>query len=164
MSDIRRPISSAQPYSPVRSTPEWPRNPCAVTCTGSLTSRNKMACTQCHGIESEFDTRLAQRELRRYRRRGPTRSTKLLLEALEPALTPDSTLLDIGGGVGAIHHEMLDAGAVSAVHVDASPAYIAAASEEATRRHHLEAVEFIQGDFVTLSPGIAPVEIVTLDR
>jgi len=123
-----------------------------------------MACGQCQGIESEFDTRLAQRELRRYRRRGPTRSTKLLLEALEPALTPDSTLLDIGGGVGAIHHEMLDAGAVSAVHVDASPAYIAAASEEATRRHHLESVEFIQGDFVTLAPGIAPVEIVTLDR
>ena len=123
-----------------------------------------MPCTQCQGIESEFDRRLAQRELRRYRRRGPTRSTKLLLEAIKPALTPDSTLLDIGGGVGAIHHELLDAGAVSAVHVDASPAYIDAATEEATRRRHLEAVEFVRGDFVTLAPGIAPVEVVTLDR
>ncbi len=81
-----------------------------------------MACCQCQGIETEFDRRLAQRELRRYRRRGPVRSTRLLLDAIKPALTPDSTLLDIGGGVGAIHHELLDAGAVSAVHADASPA------------------------------------------
>jgi magnesium-protoporphyrin O-methyltransferase len=123
-----------------------------------------MACCQCRGIENEFDSRLAQRELRRYRRRGPTRSTRLLLDAIKPALTPDSTLLDIGGGVGAIHHELLDAGAVSAVHVDASPAYIDAASEEATRRRHLEAVEFVQGDFVTLAPAIAVADVVTLDR
>jgi magnesium-protoporphyrin O-methyltransferase len=92
------------------------------------------------------------------------RSTRLLLDAIKPALTPDSTLLDIGGGVGAIHHELLDAGAVSAVHVDASPAYIDAASEEATRRRHLEGVEFVQGDFVTLAPDITPAEVVTLDR
>ena len=123
-----------------------------------------VTCCQCQGIESEFNHRLAQRELRRYRRRGPVRSTRLLLEVLKPALTPNSTLLDIGGGVGAIHHELLDAGAVSAVHVDASSSYLDAAREESTRRHHLEAVEFVQGDFVTLAPELAPVEIVTLDR
>jgi len=123
-----------------------------------------MACCQCQGIESEFNRRLAQRELRRYRRRGPVRSTRLLLDAIKPALTPDSTLLDIGGGVGVIHHELLDAGAVSAVHVDASPAYIDAASEEATRRRHLEAIEFVQGDFVTLAPDISAADVVTLDR
>jgi 2-polyprenyl-3-methyl-5-hydroxy-6-metoxy-1,4-benzoquinol methylase len=123
-----------------------------------------MACCQCQGIESEFDRRLAQRELRRYRRRGPVRSTRVLLDVIKPALTPDSTLLDIGGGVGAIHHELLDAGAVSAVHVDASPAYIDAASEEATRRRHLEAVEFVQGDFVALAPDVASADVVTLDR
>jgi hypothetical protein len=121
-------------------------------------------CSQCQGIEAEFDRRLAQRELRRYRRRGPTKQTRLLLADLEPCVTPDSTLLDIGGGIGAVHHEMLDAGAVSAVHVDASPAYLDAAREEATRRHHLEGVEFVQGDFVELAPSIAPAEIVTLDR
>ena len=123
-----------------------------------------MPCSQCQGIESEFNRRLAQRELRRYRRRGPMRSTRLLLEALKPALTPDTTLLDIGGGVGAIHHELLDAGAVSAVQVDASSSYIDAARDEATHRRHLEAVEFVQGDFVELAPGLASADVVTLDR
>lgn len=123
-----------------------------------------MPCSQCQGIEAEFNRRLAERELRRFRRRGPTRQTRLLLADLEPAVTPDSTILDIGGGVGAIHHEMLDAGAISAVHVDASSAYIAAAREEATRLHHLEGVEFVEGDFVELAPSIAPADIVTLDR
>ena len=87
-----------------------------------------------------------------------------MLADLEPVVTPDSTLLDIGGGVGAIHHEMLDAGAVSAVHVDASTAYIDAARDEATHRHHLEAIEFVQGDFVELAPKLASADIVTLDR
>ncbi len=102
--------------------------------------------------------------MRRYRRRGPTKQTRLLLADLEPAVTPDSTLLDIGGGIGAVHHEMLDAAVISAVHVDASSAYIDAAREEATRLGHLEGVEFVQGDFVALAPGIAPADIVTLDR
>jgi hypothetical protein len=123
-----------------------------------------VTCCQCQGIESEFNRRLAQRELRRYRRRGPNRSTRYLLDVLKPALTPDTTLLDIGGGVGAIHHELLDAGAVSAVHVDASSSYVDAAREEATQRHHLEAVVFVQGDFVTLAPELAAAEVVTLDR
>jgi SAM-dependent methyltransferase len=123
-----------------------------------------VSCSQCRGIETEFNRRLAERELRRFRRRGPTKSTRMLLADLEPVVTPDSTLLDIGGGVGAIHHEMLDAGAVSAVHVDASSAYIDAARDEATRRHHLEGVEFVQGDFVELAPTIVSADIVTLDR
>jgi 2-polyprenyl-3-methyl-5-hydroxy-6-metoxy-1,4-benzoquinol methylase len=43
-------------------------------------------------------------------------------------------VLDIGGGLGILSLELLDAGFSRAVVVDASSAYLAAASEEATRR------------------------------
>ncbi len=127
-------------------------------------------CGQCTGIEREFDRKTAARELKRYRRAGPTRSTRLLLEALRAAdgFGRMRTLLDIGGGVGTLHHELLDsgmgAGVESAVHVDASTAYLAAAREEAERRGHVERVEFRHGDFVELAGGLDDADMVTLDR
>ena len=36
-----------------------------------------MKCCQCQGIESQFDTKLAAKELNSYRRRGPRKSTRI---------------------------------------------------------------------------------------
>jgi magnesium-protoporphyrin O-methyltransferase len=76
----------------------------------------------------------------------------------------DASLLDIGGGIGAIHHELLDDGAVQAVHVDASSAYLEAAREEAGRRGHTERVRFVHADFTDAAADLPPADIVTLDR
>ena len=74
------------------------------------------------------------------------------------------TLLDIGGGIGVVDHELLAAGATSALHVDASAAFASAAAEEATRRGVRDRIEFRQGDFVAIAPEIPPADVVTLDR
>jgi 2-polyprenyl-3-methyl-5-hydroxy-6-metoxy-1,4-benzoquinol methylase len=123
-----------------------------------------MPCNQCLGIEREFDRATANRGLRRYRREGPGRSTRALIEALLAAGVEGYTLLDIGGGVGAIQYALLEAGAASAIGVDASSAYLEAARQEAARRGLGERVEGIHGDFVELAPSIAEADIVTLDR
>ncbi|HEV2130216.1 MAG TPA: methyltransferase domain-containing protein [Longimicrobiaceae bacterium] len=121
-------------------------------------------CGHCAGIEKQFNAKTASSDLRRYRRKGPLKSTRLLLDALRRESVGGMTLLDIGGGIGAIHHELLASGAESATHVDASPAYLAAAREEARRRGHESRVTFRHGDFVELAPELPPVDIVTLDR
>lgn len=121
-------------------------------------------CGQCEGIEQQFDSGTARHDLRRYRKRGPRRTTRLLLDALRAAGVGDASVLDVGGGVGVIHHELLDGGAGRAVHVDASTSYLAAAREEAERRGHGRRVEFRHGDFVTLAPELPPADVVTLDR
>lgn len=127
-----------------------------------------MPCTQCVGIERQFGRAAARRALRRLRRRGPDTSTRLLLEGLRAALDDldahDSALLDIGAGVGAIHHVLLDGRVARAVHVDASTAHLAAAREETERRGHAAQVEFIGGDFVDIADQIAAADVVTLDR
>lgn len=74
------------------------------------------------------------------------------------------TLLDIGGGVGGIQHALLDQGAVSATHVDASSAYLQAAQEDAYLREIDDLITFVQGDFVNLAENIPTADIVTLDR
>jgi magnesium-protoporphyrin O-methyltransferase len=127
-----------------------------------------VTCTQCSGIERTFDRAEAAKKLRQFRRRGPDRSTRVLLRVLRAALDEvdarDATLLDIGAGIGAIHHELLDGRIAHATHVDASTAHVAVAREEATRRGHDARVEFILGDFVTLAGDLPSADVVTLDR
>ena len=119
---------------------------------------------QCKGVEMMFNQKSAVRELKQYRRKGPKRTTQMLIDALKTEGIEGMTLLDIGGGVGAIQHELLSAGVRSAANVDASAAYVAVAKEEAERRGHAGLVSYYHGDFIQLAPEIAPADIVTLDR
>ena len=127
-----------------------------------------MSCAQCAGIENQFDRAEARKKLRHFRRRGPDKTTRLLIEALRSALSAsdahDATLLDIGAGVGAIHHALLEDRVSRVVHVDASTAQLAAAKEETERRGHSARVEFVFGDFTALADTIPSADIVTLDR
>lgn len=123
-----------------------------------------MSCAQCQGIAAQFDEKTAAKDLKRFRRKGPDRTTRMLLEALQREGVQDMTLLDIGGGVGAISYELLGAGLTRSVHVDAAAPYLAAAREEAARRGLAGRIEFRQGDFTTLAGDIASADIVTLDR
>jgi len=127
-----------------------------------------MSCTQCDGIEHTFDQAEAQKTLRRFRRRGPVKTTRLLVNAVREALAEtgarDAVLLDVGAGIGAIHHELLGGSISHAVHVDASTAQIAAARDETTRRGHERQVEFVLGDFTALADELPRADVVTLDR
>ena len=127
-----------------------------------------MSCTQCDGIQSAFDQAFARKKLRRFQRRGPDKTTRLLIDALRVALDAaaahDALLVDIGAGIGAIHHELLDGRVSRVVHVDASPAYLDAAREETKRRGHDGQVEFMSGNFVDIAAGVPAANVVTLDR
>src|SRR4030066_231765 len=93
-----------------------------------------MACPQCVGLEQEFNSDVARRELRQYRRRGPDRTTRILIEQIRSRGVEGQSLIDVGGGVGAIQHALLEGGALRASSVDVSSAYHAAAAEEAGGR------------------------------
>ena len=116
------------------------------------------------GFASIFDRRAAQGDLERYRKHGPDRTTQLLLDLLRPFVGTGSTILDVGSGVGVIDHELLRAGAGHAVLVDGSGASLDAARDEAARRHTLDRVELVEGNFVQLADRIDPADVVTLDR
>lgn len=123
-----------------------------------------MDCCQCKGIESLFNEREARSKLKSYRKSGPAKTTRILIEALKAEGIEGRTLLDIGGGVGVIEHELLRAGLKSAVDVDASSAYIKAAEEEAQRQGHADRVSYHHANFVDYAPQVQSADIVTLDR
>ena len=119
-------------------------------------------CSSCY--DSAFDGRLAQRELREYRRKGPGRASRAIADALARKGVEGRTVLDIGGGVGAVHEELLARGVARVVDIDASRSYLEAARSEATRRGVAERVTFRYGDFVALAPDVEPADLVALDR
>ena len=123
-----------------------------------------MSCSQCVAIEETFDDDLSASELRRFQRRGPRITTRALLKQITALGVAGRTVLDIGGGVGAAHISLLAAGAVSAVDVDASAAYIKAAQREARRRGYAKRVSYMHGNFVDLAPEVPAADIVTLDK
>jgi SAM-dependent methyltransferase len=115
-------------------------------------------------FERLFDTREAEHDLADWRRHGLPAATAELIEALRADGLAGAAVLDIGAGVGMVHIELLEAGAASAVDVDASTAFLAAARAEAERRGLAERVEYRFGDVVDLAPTLPSVDLVALDR
>jgi SAM-dependent methyltransferase len=115
-------------------------------------------------LGNEFGERQARRDLAALRRRGPDRTTAWLIDGLAAGGAEGLTVLDIGAGIGAVHLELLGAGASSAVDVDGSPAYVTAARGEAARRGVADRVRYEVGDFVTLAGAVGSADLVALDR
>lgn len=123
-----------------------------------------MGCCQAKGIEEYMDTKLAAKDLKRYQKKGPNKTTSLLLNGLIGEGIAGMTLLDIGGGVGVLQHELLKKGAAKVTSVDASSAYLQMARKEAHRQGHSDHIEQHYGDFVEIAEEIDKADIVTLDR
>jgi 2-polyprenyl-3-methyl-5-hydroxy-6-metoxy-1,4-benzoquinol methylase len=123
-----------------------------------------MPCNCCEITDQTFNEKDAKADMKAYRRRGPAEQTRLILNAVRSLGLKDMTLLDIGGGVGAIHHELLEDMAREATHVDASSAYLTEAKAEAARRGHAEQVNFIHADFTDVAADVPQADVVTLDR
>jgi len=123
-----------------------------------------MPCNCCEITDNAFTEAEARSELKSYRKRGPAEQTKLILTAIRSLNLKNADLLDIGGGIGTIHHELLKDVARAATHVDASSAYLKEAKEEAARRGHSDRVNFIHADFTDVASELPKVDLVTLDR
>jgi SAM-dependent methyltransferase len=123
-----------------------------------------MPCNCCEITDNAFSEAEARSEMRNYRRRGPMKQTKIILEAVRSLGLRNVNLLDIGGGIGSIHHELLEDVAQEATHVDASSAYLREAKAETARRGHSERVNFVHADFTEVASELPKADIVTLDR
>jgi len=118
----------------------------------------------CEITDNAFSEEEARADAKYYRKRGPASQTKLILEAVRSLGLKDAALLDIGGGIGTIHHELLNDVAREATHVDASSAYLKEAKEETARRGNNERVKFIHADFTDIASDLPQADVVTLDR
>jgi SAM-dependent methyltransferase len=116
------------------------------------------------GCVNTFSTKDAQADLERYRKQGPDGTTRALIEAIRSEGIEGGSLLDIGGGIGAIQLELLAAGLARSTSVDASQAYVAVARDEAGRRGYARRASHHFGTLADVQAQVESADVVTLDR
>jgi magnesium-protoporphyrin O-methyltransferase len=109
-----------------------------------------------------FSRKYASRDARRYRERGLGATSRALVELAGDV--EGSTVLDVGGGIGAIELELLAAGAERATNVELSGGYEEAASALLTERGLSDRVDRRVADFVSEGEAVEPHDVVVLHR
>ena len=106
-----------------------------------------------------FGPKQAGRDARRYRKKGLDRTARLMVEQ---AAMEHATVLEVGGGVGAISLELLKRGASRATNIELSPAYDDQAWELVREAHVEEQVERRIDDFARAE--VPPTDVVAMHR
>jgi len=123
-----------------------------------------MSCTRYCAAEVQFDKSMAERDLRRYRRRGAEGITRIMLAELRRWPLQGKELLDVGSGIGVISAELASDGLTSATLVDASPCYLEVARGQVESRYAPRPTQFFLGDFSLIAGTVSDADVVTLDR
>lgn len=123
-----------------------------------------VGCTRYCAAEDQFNRKVPERDLRRYRRRDADATTRLILAELRRWPLEGRQLLDVGGGIGVISAELADTGVAGSTLVEASPAYLEVARREVGSRYESRPTKFILGDFALIAATLLDADVVTLDR
>lgn len=123
-----------------------------------------MTCQHCCDANKIFDIKSAKKELKRYRKKGAIGATKKLLAALSSISKKDKTLLDIGGGIGAIQWDFIEDGGAQTLDIDGSAGYIEVAQEYASEKNWLDKTTFKEGDVNDVISSLDNHDFVTLDK
>ena len=86
-------------------------------------------CCSTRGCDEFFTDNVARRDARRYRRRGLDANAQRLVDFVRRESVDGRTVLEVGGGVGAIQLELLRAGAAATLNAELSAAYEPYAAE-----------------------------------
>src|SRR5260370_17300548 len=121
-------------------------------------------CTGPCAAAAHFNPKKAERDLRRYQRRGPDATTQLILKELHRWPLRGLHLLDVGGGIGVIAAELAGVNLASVTLADASAGYLEAARRHLASRGASLPAQFFLGDFATTADSLADADIVTLHR
>jgi magnesium-protoporphyrin O-methyltransferase len=123
-----------------------------------------MSCCDPRGCDGFFDRRFARRMAGRYRKRGLDRTARRLVGFLEQRGVEGASVLEIGGGVGEIHLELLRRGAARAVNLELSAAYDEDAARLAGDAGLEGRVERRLHDIAVEPGAVAPADVVVLHR
>jgi hypothetical protein len=107
------------------------------------------SCCRPESYGAFFSKKGADRALRRYRRRGLDRLSEQISKVMRDHGVAGATVLEVGGGIGALDVELVQAGADRAINVELSPEYEQAAADLAGERGVEHRIERRIGDFVS---------------
>ncbi len=121
-------------------------------------------CCDHEDYRSVFSERFARRTAKRYRRRGLTPAAEWIVQFATDNDLRDASILEIGGGVGHIHVELLRRGAARATNLELSTEYEAEAERLLSSTGMADRVDRRFLDIAAEPEGAEQADIVVLHR
>jgi magnesium-protoporphyrin O-methyltransferase len=121
-------------------------------------------CCSTRGWDEFFSDGVARRDARRYRRRGLDANAQRLVDFVRREGVDGRTVLEVGGGVGAIQLELLRTGAAATVNAELSAAYEPYAAELADEAGLGGRSERRVLDFATQGDELEAADVVVLHK
>jgi 2-polyprenyl-3-methyl-5-hydroxy-6-metoxy-1,4-benzoquinol methylase len=122
------------------------------------------SCCPSRDYHRFFNQRFARRLANRYRKRGLDSAAQTMVEFLQAAGVEGASVLEIGGGIGEIEVELLQAGAARAQNLELSSAYQEQARTLATQTGVQERLDWRIHDLAQDPGAVAPADLVVLHR
>jgi magnesium-protoporphyrin O-methyltransferase len=111
-----------------------------------------------------FGDRFAQMQARRYRRRGLSRTERRMVDFLVARGIEGASVLEIGGGVGELHLELLRRGAARATNLELVDAYDGLARQLATEAGMADRIERRVVDIAVTPDEVEGADVVVMHR
>ena len=121
-------------------------------------------CCDARGCDAAFTPRFARRAARRYRRRGLTGAASRLVDLTVSQDVAGATVLEIGGGIGQVHLELLRRGASRATNLELSDSYEEDAAALAAEFGLSGRVQRRTVDVAASPHAVEPADVVVLHR
>jgi 2-polyprenyl-3-methyl-5-hydroxy-6-metoxy-1,4-benzoquinol methylase len=121
-------------------------------------------CCTPKGYRRIFSEKNARAEAERYRRKGLDATSRRIADLLKERGVEGRTLLEVGGGIGAIEIDLLKAGALRAVNVELTPTYEAAAGELLQESGLADRIQRSVLDFAEARTEVEAADIVVMNR
>jgi magnesium-protoporphyrin O-methyltransferase len=111
-----------------------------------------------------FGEKTAAQSLARYRRKGLGGLSRRMVDAVVARGVEGASVLEIGGGIGAVQSALLESGAGRGEIVELVPSYESAALELARDKGIQDRVSYRVADILESPEAVAPADIVVLNR
>ena len=118
----------------------------------------------CCGADVFFNKKTADKEYRNYVKRGATRATAKMIQQLEAHQVEGKSMIDVGGGIGALQWWFLENGGGNTTDIDASSGYLKQAEKHAKEKGWASKTAFLLGDCIEVYPQIDNAHFITLDK
>ncbi|HEV8670658.1 MAG TPA: SAM-dependent methyltransferase [Candidatus Limnocylindria bacterium] len=122
------------------------------------------SCCRPGDYDEVFDENHARTKGREYARRGLTGDARRIVDLVRARMSPGYSVLEVGGGIGEIHLELLRNGAARALNIELATQYESVASELIRERGLGDRVERRLGDFVREADGILATDVVVMNH
>lgn len=121
-------------------------------------------CCTPKGYRWIFSESSARADARRYRRKGLDQTSRRIVDFLQVQGVQGRTVLEVGGGIGAVQIELLKAGAARAVSIELTPTYEEVATGLLRDAGVEDRVERRVMDFAQTGDEVDSADIVIMNR